>query len=361
MFVRARPVMESIVTITIGLVAGALLMLPFGYAPLSAYRALFQGAFGSVPDVLETLSFATPLMLTGITFAVGVRTALFNIGAEGQMYLGAIGAVAVAGKLGLPPGIHLIAATATGMLLGALWALPPALLKVWRGIHEVISTIMFNWIAFWLATYIAIYHLAERGRAERTVPALPTARYPVLTDEATLTAVLFVALIFCIGVYFYLWGTRTGYELRLSGENADAAHYAGVSIRRSILLSFLIGGVAAGLAGTSQVIGRPPAWSLYATLGNVVSLGFDGLGVALIGRNHPIGVIFAAILYGALQHGGRYMEYQAGVSSELVRAINGLIVIALSVPEIGAMLKRTLYRSRPPFVSPGLPTPDSSL
>ena len=341
---RARPLFESLVTILIGLIAGALLMIPFGYDPLKAYPALFRGAFGSVADIMETLAFATPLMLTAVTFAVGVKTGLFNIGAEGQMYLGAIGATAIAGLIPLPPGLHLAAATLFAMLVSALWALPPALLKIWRGVHEVISTIMFNWIATHLSMYIAIYYLAEPGRAERTVPALPSARYPILMEGATLTVVIFVALAFCIGIYIYLWGTKAGYELRLVGENPEAARYAGVDYRRALILSFVIGGLAAGLAGASQIIGRPPTWSLYATLGNVITLGFDGIGVALIGRNHPIGGIFAAILYGALQHGGRYMEYHAGVSSELVRAINGLIVIALAVPEIGAIIRRRLKR-----------------
>ena len=341
---RMRPLLESVVTILLGLLAGALFMIVFGYNPVNVYQALFKGAFGSMSDVLETLAFATPLMLTAITFAIGVKTGLFNIGAEGQVYMGAIGATAIAGKMALPPGLHVAAATIVGMLMGVLWALPPALLKIWRGVHEVISTIMFNWIAFHLSMYIAIYYLAEPGRAERTVPALPSARYPILMEGSTLTAVILVALAFCVGVYIYLWGTKAGYELRLVGENPEAARYAGVDHRRALVLSFAIGGLAAGLAGASQIIGRPPTWSLYATLGNVTTLGFDGIGVALIGRNHPIGGVFAAILYGALQHGGRYMEYHAGVSSELVRAINGLIVIALAVPEVWAIISRRLKR-----------------
>jgi simple sugar transport system permease protein len=339
-----RPLVESLVTIFIGLVAGGLLMFAFGYDPLKAYRVLFQGAFGSLADVLEVLAFATPLMLTALTFAVGVRAGLFNIGAEGQMYLGALGAAFVAGALPLPPGLHVVAATAFAMVCGALWALIPALLKIWRGVHEVISTIMFNWIAFHLSTYLAIYYLAEPGRAERTLPALTTARYPLVMRGSTLTLVILVAIAFCVGIYLYLWGTRRGYELRLVGENLEAARYAGVRAGNVLLLSFLIGGLAAGLAGASQITGRAPAWALYATLGNVITLGFDGIGVALVGRNHPIGGIFAAILFATLQHGGRYMEYHAGVLSELVRAINGLIVITLAVPEVWRIIRWRLKR-----------------
>jgi ABC-type uncharacterized transport system permease subunit len=337
-----RPVGESLATVALGLVVGGLLVWAFGYPPLAAYRALFVGAFGTRADVLETLAFATPLMLTALTFAVGVRAGLFNIGAEGQMYLGAIGATLVAGMIPLPAGVHLVAATLAGMVAGAVWSLVPAVLKAWRGAHEVISTIMCNWIALHLSMYLAVNFLAEPGRAERTVPALPSARYPVLSEESTLTAVLFVAVAFALSVYAYLWGTRAGYELRLAGENPEAARYAGVRPGRVVTLSFVIGGLAAGLAGASQVIGRPPAWSLYATLGNVATLGFDGIGVALVGRNHPVGGILAALLFGALAQGGRLMEYEVGVLSELVRALNGIIVFALAAPALWGLLRRRM-------------------
>jgi ABC-type uncharacterized transport system permease subunit len=342
--VQMRPFIQSGVGVLLGLLLGALLMVIFRYDPIIAYYWLFRGAFGSISDIMETLAFATPLMLTAVTFAIGVKTGLFNIGAEGQMYLGALGAAAAAGAITLPAGLHVAVATAFGMFLGALWAIPAALLKMWRGVHEVISTIMFNWIAFHFTVYLIIYYLAEPGRAERTAPALPGARYPILMEGSSLTAVVLVAIAFCVGIYIYLWGTKAGYELRLVGANPDAANYAGVSSRRVMLLSFVLGGLAAGLAGASQIIGRPPAWSLYATLGNVITLGFDGIGVALIGRNHPIGGIFAAVFYGGLRHGSRLMEYRAGVYSELVRAISGLIVVALAIPEIVAIMRGRFKR-----------------
>jgi ABC-type uncharacterized transport system permease subunit len=336
--VTLRKTVESGVAVAIGLAAAAFVMLAFRYNPLRAYLALFLGAFGSVSGILESLAFATPLMVTAVTFAVGVRASLFNIGAEGQMYLGAIGAVIVGGTMALPGGLHPIAASIFGMCLGALWALPAAVLKIWRGVHEVVSTIMLNWIAFWLVTYLIITDFGEPGRAERAIPALPTARFPVIGE--TLTAVIFVVVIFCVAVTILLWRTGVGFELRLVGDNPEAARYAGASISRAILVSFLVGGLAAGLAGASQVLGRPPSWTIYATLGNLMNLGFDGIGVALIGRNHPIGGIFAAIFYGGLQNGGRYMEYNAGVPSELVSAINGIVVITLAMPEIVTILRR---------------------
>ena len=333
-----RPIAESGVAVMIGILAGALIMLAFRYDPVRAYFALFSGAFGSTSGILESLAFATPLMATAVTFAVGVRASLFNIGAEGQMYIGAMGATIAGSAILLPAGVHPIAATVFAMCLGALWALPAAVLKIWRGVHEVVSTIMLNWIAFWLVTYLIRTVFGEPGRAERAIPALPTARYTVIGE--TLTTMIFVVLAFCIAVAILLWRTGMGFELRLVGDNPEAARYAGASSSRAILVSFLVGGLAAGLAGASQILGRPPSWTLYATLGNVMNLGFAGIGVALIGRNHPIGGFFSAIFYGGLLHGGRFMEYNSGVPSELVSAINGIVVIALAMPEIVTILRR---------------------
>jgi ABC-type uncharacterized transport system permease subunit len=333
-----RPLAESGVAVMTGLIVGAFLMLAFGYDPIRAYLALFSGAFGSAGGILESLAFATPLMATAVTFAVGVRASLFNIGAEGQMYIGAMGATIVGGTILLPAGVHPIVATVIAMCLGALWALPAAALKIWRGVHEVVSTIMLNWIAFYFVTYLIRTYFGEPGRAERAIPALPTARYAMI--GATLTTIIVVVVLFCVLVAILLWRTGVGLELRLVGDNPEAARYAGASASRAILVSFLVGGLAAGLAGASQVLGRPPSWTLYATLGNLVNLGFDGIGVALIGRNHPVGGILAAVFYGGLAHGGRYMEYNVGVASEMVQAIQGIIVIALAMPEIVAVVRR---------------------
>jgi len=341
---RTSAVAQSLFAITIGLIIGAFLMIVFGYDPIKAYFALFIGAFGSVSDFLETLAFAVPLMLTGLTFAIGVRAGLFNIGSEGQIYVGALGSVVVGGLLNLPFGLGIVFATLAGAFASVLWSLTPALLKVTRGVHEVISTIMLNWIAFWFTTYLIVYHFGDPNRAERSIAVLPNSRYPILFEGSTLTTALVVAIAYCVLVYFILWGTKVGYELRVEGTNPDAGRYAGVKAWKTTLLAFSLGGIASGLAGASQIIGRPPAWALYATLGNVAGLGFDGLGVALIGRNHPIGVIISSIFFGALIQGSRSMQYNAGVYFEIVRAITGIIIIALSVPEAITIIRRWIKK-----------------
>ncbi|GBC68923.1 hypothetical protein HRbin01_00612 [archaeon HR01] len=334
---------ESLLAVVIGLIGGAILMLLYGYDVGVAYSALFRGAFGDVSGLLETLAFATPLIMTGLTFGVGLRAGLFNVGAEGQMYLGAIGAIMVGSMLRMPPLIHLVTATVFAMFMGALWSLPTAFLKIYRGVHEVVSTIMLNWVAFWLVTYLITYQLADPTRAERALPVQETARYAVIGSSLTMVFPVVIAL--ALVTFFIIWRTTVGYELRIVGYNVEAAKYTGISISKSILTSFIIGGLLAGLAGASQVLGRPPHWTVFATMGNLINLGFEGIGVSLIGRNHPIGIIFASIFYGGLLHGGRFMEFEAGVASELVRAINGIIIIALAVP--GALQTfRQLVRRR---------------
>lgn len=318
-------------------------MAIWGYNPIRAYYSLFKGGFGSAIDFATSLSYATPLMIVAITFALGMKSGLFNIGGEGQLYMGAVGAIIVGGMIALPPGFHLLAATLTGMLFGALWALPVATLKIWRGCHEVVSTIMLNWIAFSLVAFLVIGPLMHPDLHYRSVEAAEgTARYPFLWERADLTAVIFVALAFCIVIYVLLWRTRIGYELRLVGDNPDAARYAGINIQHVIFLNFLIGGLAAGLAGAAHVLGKPPVWGIYEDLGGVFGLGFLGIGIALIGRNHPISGIFAAIFYGGLLHGSTFMMKDAGVASEMVMAILGIIVIALAIPEFLTIVRKKI-------------------
>lgn len=340
-----KPVLTSLGVFLLGLLLGAILMLVFGYSPIRAYRALFTGALGTLWSLAETLSFSVPLMLTGLTFAICARAGLFNIGAEGQMYMGAVAAVAAGALLSLPLPLHIVVTIVFSMLVGALWGIVPALLKAYRGVSEVITTIMFNWIAYYLAMYMALNVLVDPARSERTLVVKETARLPVLVQFTSLTAALYVALVVVAISYFLLFFTRFGYELRVFGLNPDAAKYGGMNPKRVIVRAFIVGGIASGLAGCLLIIGRPPSFALYGTLGNVSGYGFDGIGVALIGRNNPIGVVLASFLIAMLRNGGRYMEFYAGVYAELVRAIIGIIVIAMAVPEVYEMVAR-YYRIR---------------
>ena len=336
---QLNPVAESVIAGLIGIAIGAVIMLVYGYDPIAAYSSLFRGSFGSIYSWAESLANATPLILTALTFAVAMRGGLFNIGAEGQLYIGALAAVAVS-LIHLPYPLHVIVALLAAMLAGMIWSLPVAFLKLGRGVHEVISTIMFNWIAHFFAFYLIANVLTDPKRGEKTISIVETSRLARILPDTSLNYGLLVAVVAAVVVLFLLWRTTGGFELRVSGFNPEAARYAGISRRRQILTAFLIGGATAGLAGAVQVMGRPPTYALMSGLPQFVNLGFDGIGVAMIGRNHPIGIVFAAIFFGGLLVGGRIMQFSPGVPLEMVRVVEGVIILALAVPELKRVLTR---------------------
>ena len=336
---RFNPIAESLLAGLIGLIIGGFIMLAFGYNPISAYRSLFFGSFGSTYSWAESLANATPLILTALTFAIAMRGGLFNIGAEGQLYVGALAAVAVS-LMHLPSPFNLIVSLLAAMVAGMIWSLPVALLKLGRGVHEVISTIMFNWIAHFFAFYLIANVLTDPKRGERTISIVESARLTRILPMATLHSGILISLITVAVILFFLWRTSAGFEVRAAGYNQEASHYAGISLRKQVLRAFLIGGAIAGLAGAVQVMGRPPYYAVMSGLPQLVNLGFDGIGVAMIGRNHPIGIVFAAIFFGGLMTGGRIMQFDPGVPFELVRVIEGVIIIALAVPELRRLVSR---------------------
>jgi len=341
-----RPLFDVLTAIVVGLAVGALLMWWFGYDPWKAYAALLRGAFGDKWGRADTLFAAAPLVLTGLTFAIGVRAGLFNIGAQGQMLMGALAAVAV-GIIPMPPVVHQTVTLGAAMLVGALWGLPAAYLKATRGVHEVISTIMLNWVARWLALYLAVRLLSDPNRAEKTVSVLASTRFSVVIPGSDLTHVVWISVLFALFIYWVLWHTPAGYGLRCTGLNQDASRYAGINPGKSVNLAFILGGMAAGLAGASQIVGRPPLYGMYTDLSTLANLGFDGIAVALLGRNHPIGAIFGALFFGALNTGTHMMQYQAQVPLEMVRVVQGVIVLAVAVPELSKIFNVwSLFKGR---------------
>ncbi len=324
---------KTIIAGVIGFAVGALIMALYGYDPVSAYTALFNGAFGDLYGFSESLANATPLILTALTFAIGFRGGMFNIGAEGQLYLGALAAVTVSL-------FHLSSATAFVLslifaaLAGAIWSLPVAVLKAVRGVHEVISTIMLNWISQFLAFYLIAEILVDPLRAEKTISIAEWARFALLVPGTSLSYAIFVSLAAAIIVYILLWRTVIGFDIRALGHNPLAATYAGIEKGKIILFVFITGGLTAGLAGAVHVMGRPPTYAIYSGMPSIRGIGFEGLAVAMIGRNHPIGIIFAAVFFGGLLAGGRMMQVFAQVPLEMVRVVEGAVVLFLAIPEL---------------------------
>lgn len=324
---------KTIIAGIIGFAAGALIIMVYGYDPIAAFQALFNGAFGDLYGFSESLANATPLILTALTFAIGFRGGMFNIGAEGQVYLGALAAVSVS-FFHLPSGMAFALSLVFAVLAGAIWSLPVAILKATRGVHEVISTIMLNWISHFLSFYLIATILVDPMRGEKTLSIAESVRLPLLVRGTSLSYGIFVSLFAAIIVYLFLWRTVIGFDIRAMGHNAIAATYAGIEKWKIILFVFITGGLTAGLAGAVHVMGRPPTYAVYSAMPSITGLGFEGLAVAMIGRNHPIGIIFAAVFFGGLLAGGRMMQLFAQVPLEMVRVVEGIVVLFLAIPEL---------------------------
>jgi ABC-type uncharacterized transport system permease subunit len=335
---RLDPVIDVLVALAIGLLLGAITMRLGGYDPINAYRALLRGSLGSERGWADTLAPTIPLILTGLTFAIGVRAGLFNIGAEGQVLVGALAAVMVAG-VRLPSPLHITLALLAAAAAGVLWSLPAALLKIYRGVHEVISTIMLNWIAYWLLQYAVTGPYVNPMNANYSIKLPPSERLHVLVRNTLLSDGVFVSVVMAVAAYIILWRMVHGYELRVAGYNPSAASYAGISVRNAVMMAFLLGGVFSGMAGALMLMSYYPQYAISSTLANVSNRGFDGIGVALVGRNHPLGIILSAIFFGILEAGARSMQIFARVPLEMVKVVEGIIVIAVAMPGLYSMYR----------------------
>ena len=328
------PVFAVIVALILG--AFAMLATNVDLATIGrSYVALVVGSVGSLNAISETLTAATPLVLASLGMAVGFRAGLFNIGAEGQLLIGGMAAVVVGFNFaGMPAYIHLPLALLAGAVAGGIYAGIAGWLRAATGAHEVISTIMLNLMSYRLVDYILRLPVVQReGRADPiSKSVLDSAELPRLLEwidpNLRLHSGLFVMLVAVAFVYWLLYKTTFGFEFRASGANPEAARYAGMRSGLIIVIVMAFAGAMAGLAGANQtlgVLGR-------ATPGFSAGIGFDAIAIALLGRSHPIGVLMAGLLFGALEAGGRQMQVDAGVSIDLIAIIQALIIVFIAAP-----------------------------
>lgn len=292
----------------------------------------------------------TPLIFTGLAVAFAFRTGLFNIGAEGQFIVGQMGA-AVAGYalVGLPAPLHVLLALAAGALAGAVWAGIPGYLKARLGAHEVINTIMMNYIALYLTHYLVVGPLKGHPYLPVTREIADTAKLWRFLPPTRANLGILVAVILAAVIYYILWRTTLGYECRAVGLSPDAAEYAGINVPRNLMLSMLISGSLAGTGGAVQVLGvQHKFYDLFGFTG----YGFDGIAVALLGNNHPVGVLGGAALFGILARGSQKMQSVAGVPKEIIGIIQAAIVIFVATDYLVRRLVRWRRRSQP--VTPDL-------
>jgi general nucleoside transport system permease protein len=304
------------------------------------YSGLFVGAFGTRAAIIGTLVRATPYIFAGLAVALAFRCGLFNIGAEGQLLLGALGAAAVGfGLQGLPAVIHLPLTLLGGMVGGFLWGAIPGFLRARTGAHEVITTIMLNYIAAQIGGFLL------NGPWKDPSPTNVIAQTPRIAEQARLPLLMpglhagvLLALVVAVAVWYFLWKTTWGFEIRTVGANPSAAAYAGIAVSRNVILALALSGMLAGLAGAVQVAGV----NYRSTLGFNTGYGFDSIAISLLGKNTVLGVVLSALLFGALRNGAALMQFRTQISADIISVIQALILIFIAADQI----IRWLYRIR---------------
>ncbi len=320
----------------LALLLSGLVVILLGEDPLAAVRLLVYGAFGYGEAVGYTLFYATNFILTGLAVAIAFHAGHFNIGGEGQAYVGGLGLTLAALGLGHLPGILSIPlAVAGAALFGGLWALVPGWLYARRGSHVVITTIMMNFVAAALMTYLVVNVLIKPGQQipesdifAESVWLPPLAPLLAITGldlgRAPVNLCLILALACCVGFAIFVWRSRPGYELRVAGQSEPAAVYAGIPPARVTMLAMTISGALAGLLAVNEILGSQHRLVLGFTGG----YGFVGIAVALMGRNHPFGIVLAALLFGALYQGGSELAFDMPkISRDMVVVIQGLVIL----------------------------------
>jgi simple sugar transport system permease protein len=318
------------------LFVSGLLVLLLGENPLQAVELLIYGSFGYGEAIGYTLYYATSFIFTGLAVAIAFHCGLFNIGGEGQAYVGGLGVALVGLYLGwLPVALVLPLAIAAAALLGGFWAFIPGWLQARRGSHVVITTIMFNFLAAALMTYLLVNVIIRPGQQIPETAVFPEsawipqlheilAAFGIEAAPSPLNLSFVIALVCCLLVWLFVWQTRYGYALRVVGQNETAAVYGGISPARQIMLAMTLSGALAGLVALNMVLGAEHRLTLDFTGG----FGFVGIAVSLMGRNHPVGIVLAALLFGALYQGGSELSFDMpALSRDLVVVIQGLVIL----------------------------------
>lgn len=327
---RRRPsllieILTPVLAVALALAVGAFLILVVGVSPLVAYVALVRGAFGSANSLTQIVLKATPLLLIGLGLTVAFRCKVWNIGAEGQFYMGALAATWVGVSFGgIPTPLMLPLVGVAGFTGGALWGVIPAVLKIKRGVNEIISTLMMNYIAIFFLSYLVRLPLKDPDYyLPQTAAISSLSELPFLFPGSRLHAGIVVALLCVPLIYFVLWKTTLGYRIRAVGANPDAARYAGMNIARNIIMAMIISGGLAGLAGMVEVAGIHHRLLVGISPG----YGYTAIVVALLGKLNPIGVMLAAYLFAVLVIGADSMQRILGIPVTIVVAIQALVIL----------------------------------
>lgn len=336
MLKRASKIFEPLTSILLAFLIGSLVILLIGESPLATFKVMFSGAFGSAVNISNTLIKTTTLTLTGLSYAFAFRCGLVNIGAEGQMYMGALSATVVVLKMPGPGALVVAVALLAGFLGGALWGLLVGFLKVRFGANEVITTVMLNYVAIYLVQWAVCGPLQDPSSSAAQTIMFDAKYWLAYIVPGTKLHFGFLLMILCL-VFFgvFLWKTAPGFGMQVVGQNNNAAAYAGISVKKNTLMAMFMAGGFAGLAGAIEVLGVQ-----HRLLKGVASnYGFDGIAVALLGANNPVGMFLAGILLGAMKSGGNAIQMFTGVPSSVVDLIRALVIVFVLIDALRRVLE----------------------
>ena len=352
----------TLISIVLGFLLGAIILLVAGFNPLEAYWVILKGIFSRSKYISYVIIYATPLIITGLSVAFALRTGLFNIGAEGQYIMGAIMAAAAGYFFELPLILHVTLAVGLAVIAGAIWGGLAGYIKARFGVHEVISTIMLNWIALYFSNFVVTLKVFGSQGTGKSYAIQSTARINLLSDwkiseagiefirshkilgdilKTPINAGIIFAILLAVLVWYILNKTTLGYELRAVGFNPHAAEAGGINVKKSMVISMLISGGLAGAAGAFQVLGVSHR---IAKLAAMEGYGFDGIAVSLIGNNTGPGSVFAGLLFGALKYGGSKIQDSMQAPTEVINIMIGTIILFVAMPKLIRLILTILER-----------------
>jgi ABC-type uncharacterized transport system permease subunit len=344
---RTRRFRQALSAILLSILIGSLIIYITGDNPLVAYSALFTAALGSPEAIAGTLAKSTPLILTGLSAAIAFRSGVINIGGEGQLYMGAIAAALVGVYVtGLSPWLHVPLALLAGVIAGGLWAAPFEWFRTQFGADELVTTTLANYIAILFTTYLVSYPFKKPGSPlGMTENIQPSSFLFRLVERGRLNLGFVIAVLLCIALWFVLNRSSLGYELRMTGANPRFSRYIGISVNRRQVEAMAISGALAGLAGAVEVLGVQHRFIQDISPG----WGFDGILVALLAMNNPLGILLVGPLFGVLKSGGLGMEAATNVPSELSQVLQSIIILLVAA-EVGVTFftRWIKLRGRPP-------------
>ncbi|PZO75698.1 MAG: ABC transporter permease [Mesorhizobium amorphae] len=323
---RIQALVGQLVAVGFALLLGSLIILLIDESPIRVFTTLFRGAFGDAGRVAGTLLQTTPILLSGVAACIALRGGMFNVGVEGQLFLGGFAAALVGFGLDLPTGLHMLVALAAAITAGAAWVAIPAWFRVRFNTNEVVSTILSNYVAILLTSYFTIFLFKRPGGWSETPPILPTAYLPQIFDFSRLNWGLVLGLVLAVFVAWYFRNTPGGYSVSMTGSAPRFAEYGGINVKKRGFWVLIVSGAVGGLAGGVETLGVHHRFME----GFAPGFGFDGLIAALLANGSPLGTIATALFFGALRSGSLLLETDTNASREIITVIQALIILSVS-------------------------------